>query len=246
MPARSLLGVVTLADHNACSRRRGSLETEPEERLDPFDLRQPGRCALRVEPCLDPIRTDAGNAPAVATFERCPQLLLADGMWATGIRPDITETEHVQVPPTTRHGRQTRHVVSPLIAVAFSRAIDSAVSATSTPRMCSPVKGVLACPASCIEDCAGERAFVRQTQYRRLWSSNVPGRRAIEVRRIPRLTRSPLVTGWLPPAVRIVGSDSGPLGHLRSLPATGVAEPHYRMQQTDQESRSVGHEPQLG
>jgi hypothetical protein len=34
-----------------------------------------------------------------------------------GIRSDVTETEHVQLPATTRHGRQTRHVVSPLIAV---------------------------------------------------------------------------------------------------------------------------------
>jgi hypothetical protein len=85
--------------------------------LDPFDLRQPGRCTLRVESCLDPIRTDGGNAPAAATFERCPQLLLTDGMRATGIRSDVTETEHVQVPATPCHGRQTRDVVSPLIAV---------------------------------------------------------------------------------------------------------------------------------
>jgi hypothetical protein len=58
------------------------------------------------------------------------------------------------------------------------------------------VKGVLACPASRIEDRADACAFARQTQYRRLWSSNVPGRRAIEVRRIPRLTRPPLMTRW--------------------------------------------------
>jgi hypothetical protein len=31
------------------------------------------------------------------------------------------------------------------------------------------------------------------------------------------------VTGWLPPAVGIVGSDSGPLGHLRPFPATGCS-----------------------
>jgi hypothetical protein len=65
------------------------------------------------------------------------------------------------------------------------------------------VKGVLTRPASCIEDCAGESAGARQTQYRRLWSSEIPGRRPIEVRRIPGLTRPPFVTGWLPPAVRI-------------------------------------------
>jgi hypothetical protein len=45
---------------------------------------------------------------------------------------------------------------------------------------------------------------------------------------ILRLDPFALVTGWLPPAVRIAGSDSGPLGHLRPLPATGVTEPHRR------------------
>jgi hypothetical protein len=86
-------------------------------RLDPFDLGQPGRCTVRVEPCLDPIRTDGGNAPAATTFERCPQLLLTDGMRATRITSDVTETQHVQIPTATRHGRQTRDVVRPLVAV---------------------------------------------------------------------------------------------------------------------------------
>jgi len=30
------------------------------------------------------------------------------------------------------------------------------------------VKGIIACPASCVEDRAAECAFARQTQYRRL------------------------------------------------------------------------------
>src|SRR5258707_794158 len=38
-------------------------------------------------------------------------------MRATGTRSDVAETEHVQVPATTSHGRQARHVVSPLIAI---------------------------------------------------------------------------------------------------------------------------------
>jgi hypothetical protein len=38
-------------------------------------------------------------------------------MRATDIRSDVTETEYVQVPATTCHGRQTHHVFSPLIAV---------------------------------------------------------------------------------------------------------------------------------
>jgi len=114
---------------------------------------------------------------------------------------------------------------------AFSRAIDSALSTTSTPRTCGPERrreGLLACPASCVEDCASE--------------SPLPVRRSIagcgcpmsqgagpSRRRIPGLARPPLVTGWLPPAVRI-GSDSCLLGHLRSFPATGVGEPDRRRQ----------------
>jgi hypothetical protein len=181
-----------------------------------------------------------------------------------GIRSDVTETEHVQDPATTRHGRQTRDVFSPLIAIECVEqpaiehrlkhpaqtvqvqgignhevSVDTAsrgllprdrqcglshIDSQNVQPQRSKVKGVLACPASCIEDCAGECAFARQTQYRRLWSPNVSGRRAIEVRRILGLTRPPLVAGWLPPAARIVGSDSGPLGHLRPFPATGVAE----------------------
>jgi hypothetical protein len=181
-------------------------------------------------------------------------------MRATGIRSDVTETQHVQVPATTRHRRQTRHVVSPLIAVermeqpAIEHRLkhsaqtvqaqgigNNEVSVYAATRGLLPrdrqyrlshidsqnvqpqrgdVKGVLARPASRIEDCSGEGAFARQTQYRWLWSSNTPGRRAIKARRIPRLTRPPLVTRGLPPAVRIVGTDSGP------FPVTGVTGPH--------------------
>jgi hypothetical protein len=84
------------------------------------------------------------------------------------------------------------------------------------------VKGVLACPASCVEYCAAESAFAGQAQYRGLWCSNIPRGRAIDVRRIPGLARPPLVTGRSPPAVRLFGSDSW-LGHRGVFPATGVA-----------------------
>ena len=46
-----------------------------------------------------------------------PQLLLIDGMRATGVRSDVTETEHVQVAATTVHGRQICHIAPPLIAL---------------------------------------------------------------------------------------------------------------------------------
>ena len=153
----------------------------------------------------------------------------------TRIRFGVAETEHVQVPATTCHGRQTRHVVSPLIAVErveqaavehrLERSAETVqvqgighdeLSADPATRGLLPrdrqcglchvnsqdvqpqrgnVKGVLACPASCIEHRAGECALARQTHDRGLRFSNVPRRRAIEVRRIPRPALPPLVTG---------------------------------------------------
>src|SRR5919197_680796 len=53
---------------------------------------------------------------AAAGPEHCPQLGRADGM-RTGVRPDVAEAEDVQVPATTRHGRQARDVIAPLVAV---------------------------------------------------------------------------------------------------------------------------------
>jgi hypothetical protein len=235
---------------------------------DPFNLRQPGWCTLRVEPCLDPIRTDGGNAPTAATFERCPQLLLTDGMRANRTGSGVTETEHVQVRATTRHGRQTRHVIPALIAIerVEQAAIEhrlkhsaqtvqvegignhevsiyaairgplprdrhrglSHINSQNVQPQRGNVKGVLACPAPCIENRAAKCAFARQAQYRRLWLSSVPRRGALEVRRVPGLPRPALVTGWLPPAVRLVGSGSCPLGHLRLFSATAVSEPDGR------------------
>ena len=166
------------------------------------------------------------------------------------------------MPATTSHGREARHVVSPLVAIerveqpavkhrlehpaqtvqvegignhelgvyAATRGLLPRdrqcglchVNAQNVQAQRGEVKGVLACPASCIENCAGECAFARQAHYRGLWVSSVPRRRAIAVRRIPGPALPPLVTGWLPP-VRIVGSEPCVLGHLRLFPATGVA-----------------------
>ena len=66
-------------------------------------------------------------------------------------------------------------------------------------------KGVLARSAPGIKDGAGEGAFARQTDHRRLWLADVPGWRGTKVGRVPRLARPPLVNGWPAPAVRIVG-----------------------------------------
>jgi hypothetical protein len=76
------------------------------------------------------------------------------------------------------------------------------------------IQGVLTRPASRIEHRAGENAFVRQTHYRRLWTPNVPRRRAIAIRRIPRLPGKPLVTRGYASAVWIVGLDANPLGNF--------------------------------
>jgi hypothetical protein len=119
-----------------------------------------------------------------------------------GVRSYVTETEHVQVPATTRHGRQTCDVVSPLIAIerVEQPAIEhrlkhlaqtvqmqgignhevsveaatcgllsrdrhrglSHINSQDVQPQRGNVKGVLAGPASCIENRAGECVFARQ------------------------------------------------------------------------------------
>ena len=115
-------------------------------------------------------------------------------MRATGIGSDVTETEDVQVRAATSR--------------RFPRDRDSGLRHIDTQNLQPQrgnVKGILACPASCVENRAGEGAFACQAHYRGLWFSNVPRRRAIQVRRIPGPACPPLVTGWSPPAIRIVG-----------------------------------------
>jgi hypothetical protein len=63
--------------------------------------------------------------------------------------------------------------------------VDSQYVQTESRQM----KGVLTGPAACVENCAGKRAFARQPHDRRLWSSEVPRRVALGVRRIPGLPR---------------------------------------------------------
>jgi hypothetical protein len=81
----------------------------------------------------------------------------------------------------------------------------------------SDVQSVLPGPAPRVEDWTAKRAFARETDYRRLWSSDVPRRRAIAVGRVPRLSGVQLVTGWLSSAMRIVGSMVCLLRHVHSL-----------------------------
>jgi hypothetical protein len=67
------------------------------------------------------------------------------------------------------------------------------------------VKRVLAGPAARIEHRAGESAFGCHTHDWRLRLADIPRRRAVVVRRIPRPSRHPFVTGWAPATERIVG-----------------------------------------
>jgi hypothetical protein len=66
------------------------------------------------------------------------------------------------------------------------------------------VKSVLAGSAARIEHRSGESTLGCQTHDRRLRPADIPRRGAVVVRRIPRQSRHPFVTGWTPTTERIV------------------------------------------
>src|SRR5208282_1309851 len=67
------------------------------------------------------------------------------------------------------------------------------------------IKSVLARPAARIEHRSGEPTFRCQTHYCWLRPADIPRRRLVAmVRRIPRQSRHPFVTGWAPATERIV------------------------------------------
>ena len=70
------------------------------------------------------------------------------------------------------------------------------------------MKSVLAGPAARIEHRSGESAFGCQTHYCWLRLANIPGRRAVVVRRIPGHSRHLFVTGWVPATKGIVSGGS--------------------------------------
>src|SRR5262245_34879551 len=78
-------------------------------RLDPFDCREPGRCAVVMESRVNTIRLDGSDVPSSAWIERRSQLFPTDG-----VRPDIgtlvTEAQHIQRSIVLGHRRKTRHV----------------------------------------------------------------------------------------------------------------------------------------
>src|SRR5260370_4611735 len=84
--------------------------------LDPFDCREPSRCAVVVVSRLDPVRFDGGDIPSIAGLEGRSQLFLTDGVRA-GIGTIVTEAQHIQGSIVFGHRRQTRQVSWPLAAV---------------------------------------------------------------------------------------------------------------------------------
>ncbi len=64
--------------------------------LDPFDCREPGRCAVVLVSRLNPVRFDGGDIPSIAGLERRSQFFLTDGVRAS-IGTIVTEAQHIQV-----------------------------------------------------------------------------------------------------------------------------------------------------
>jgi hypothetical protein len=79
------------------------------------------------------------------------------------------------------------------------------------------VKSVLAGPAARIEHGSDESALRCQTHDYGLRLTNIPGRRATVVRRIPRQSGHSFVAGWVPTTERIVSAGFGFLRQLRFL-----------------------------
>src|SRR5208283_445336 len=71
------------------------LSTDQFRSLDPFDCREPGRCAVVVNSRLKPVRFDGGNIPTIAGVERRSQLFLTDGVRAS-IGTIVTEAQYIQ------------------------------------------------------------------------------------------------------------------------------------------------------
>src|SRR5262245_44016575 len=215
--------------------------------LDPFDCREPGRCAVVVVSRLNPVRFDSGDIPSVAGVERRSQLFLTNGVRAS-IGTIVTEAQHIQGSMVRGHQRETRPVSWSLLGVEgveqstvqhrlkpapqtlqlerVSRSelnLDptivgflsgesqrrlSHVNAQNRQSQRGDVKSVLAGPAAGIEHRSGESAFGCHTHYCWLRLANIPGRRAVVVRRIPGQSRQPFVTGRVPTTERIVSEGA--------------------------------------
>ncbi len=72
--------------------------------LDPFDCREPGRCAVVVVSRLNPVRFDGGDILSVAVAERRSQIFLTDGVRAS-LGTIVTEAQHIQSSIVLGHRR---------------------------------------------------------------------------------------------------------------------------------------------
>src|ERR1700724_1175489 len=75
-------------------RQQYAHRADQSRSLDPFDCREPGRCAVVVVSRLNPIRFDGGDIPSIAGVERRSQLVLTDGVRA-GIGTIVAEAQHI-------------------------------------------------------------------------------------------------------------------------------------------------------
>ena len=78
-------------------RQQYAHRADQSRTLDPFDCREPRRCAVVVVSRLNPIRFDGGDIPSIAGVERRSQLFLTDGVRAS-IGTIVTEAQHIQGP----------------------------------------------------------------------------------------------------------------------------------------------------
>jgi hypothetical protein len=62
--------------------------------LDPFDCREPRRCAVVVESRLNPVWFNGGDIPSITWIQRRSQLFLSDGVRTT-LGTIVTETQHI-------------------------------------------------------------------------------------------------------------------------------------------------------
>jgi hypothetical protein len=100
----------------------------------------------------------------------------------------------------------------------------SYVNAKNRQSQRGDVKSVLTRPAARVEHSSRESAIGGQPHYCRLRPTDVPGRRAVVIRRVPWQPGQPFVTGWAPTTERIVGQ-------LRPFLATGLVSSWWHASQ---------------
>ena len=76
-------------------RQQYAHRADQSRSLDPFNCREPRRCAVVVVSRLNPARFDGSDIPSKAGVERRSQLFLTDGVRAS-IGTIVTKAQHIQ------------------------------------------------------------------------------------------------------------------------------------------------------